>query len=198
MGQLIQRSMWGAAAIAGVMAGLPAQAASDAIAAVRAATAKYMDVNVALAQGFVPAPSGCITAKNEGLPPEWGAMGVHYINPAMLKLTGSKPRVSGMSIHTDVSKPSILLYEPQADGSLQLVGVENLVFQQAWKDAGNTEAPKFAGQTWTTMADNPSTSSDEAHAFEPHYDIHVWTERENPKGALVPFNTNVTCEFFKE
>ena len=29
-----------------------------------------------------------------------------------------------------------MIYEPQADGSLELVGIENLVFQAAWKAAG--------------------------------------------------------------
>ena len=167
------------------------------IAAVREATAKYQDVTVALAEGFVPAPSGCVTAAEEGLPAEWGAMGIHYIHPAMLKLTKTKPRVDGMSTHTDFLKPSILLYEPQADGSLVLLGVENLVFQKAWQEAGNSKPPLFAGRTWDAMADDPATLADEAHEFEPHFDQHIWTLRENPNGALMPFNTNVTCEHFK-
>lgn len=167
------------------------------IAKVREATAKYLDVNVALAEGFVPAPSGCVTAEHEGLPPEWGAMGIHYIHPAMLKLTKTEPRVDGMSTHTDFLKPSILLYEPQVDGSLVLLGVENLVFQKAWKDAGNAAPPQFGGRTWDAMADDPATPADEAHEFEPHFDQHVWTLRDNPAGALMPFNPNATCEHFK-
>ena len=43
---------------------------AEEIAAVREATAKYQDVSVALAEGFIPAPSGCITAAGEGLPAE--------------------------------------------------------------------------------------------------------------------------------
>ena len=176
----------------GAASGEPAE-----IAKVRAATAKYQDVNVALAEGFVPAPSGCVTAAKEGLPAEWGAMGIHYIHPAMLKLTKTEPRVDGMSTHTDFLKPSILLYEPQADGSLVLLGVENLVFQKAWKEAGNSAPPAFAGRVWDAMADDPATLADEAHEFEPHYDQHVWTLRDNPSGVLMPFNPNVTCEHFK-
>ena len=178
----------------------PGGAAADEaaeIAKVREATAKYNDVNVALAEGFVPAASGCVSAAHEGLPAEWGAMGVHYIHPGLLKITKTEPRVDGTNTHTDFMKPSILLYEPQADGSLVLVAVENLVFQKAWKEAGNAELPQFAGHTWDTMADDPSTAADEAHAFEPHYDQHVWAFRDNPGGALMPFNPNVTCEHFK-
>jgi len=169
------------------------------VAAVRAAIEKYKDVNAALADGYIPDPAGhCVTAAEEGLPPEWGGMGIHYIHPQMLEITAGEPRVDGMSTHTDFQKPAILLYEPQADGSLVLVGAENLVFQKAWKAAGHDAPPVFAGRTWNPMADDPATPADEAHAFEPHYDQHVWTHRENPSGALMPFNPNVTCEHHKE
>jgi hypothetical protein len=168
------------------------------IAAVRAATEKYQDVNVALAEGYVPDPAGhCVTAGTEGLPAEWGAMGIHYLNMAALQITASTPRVDGKSTYTDFQKPAILLYEPQADGSLVLVGVENLVFQEAWKAAGNTSPPEFAGKRWDAMADDPNTSGDEAHGFAPHFDQHVWAFRDNPSGDLMPFNPNVTCEYHK-
>ena len=168
------------------------------IAAARAASEKYKDVNVALADGYIPDPSGqCVSAAEEGLPPEWGAMGIHYLHPAMLKITAGEPRVDGMSTHTDFLKPAILLYEPQADGSLVLLGVENLVFQKAWKEAGHNAPPTFAGRTWDAMADDPATPGDEAHHFEPHYDQHVWVYRENSGGTLMPFNPNVTCKHHK-
>ncbi len=192
---------WVGVVVAGVglaALGLPFAAGADEtgeIAAVRAANEKYKDVNVALAEGFIPAPPGdCVSAAAEGLPPEWGAMGIHYIHPGMLKITGAEPRVNGESTHTDFLKPAILLYEPQADGSLELVGVENLVFQNAWHAAGHDGPPVFAGRNWDTMADDSQTAGDEAHNFEPHFDQHVWAFRDNPNGALVPFNTNVTCE----
>ncbi len=161
----------------------------------RAATEKYKDVNVALAEGYIPDPSGhCISAEAEGLPPEWGAMGIHYLNPAKLKITGDKPRVDGMSTHTDFMDPAILLYEPQADGSMELVGVENLVFEAAWMGMGHSGPPMINGRMWDHMADNPDTDGDEAHGFMPHFDQHVWLYRKNPAGDLMPFNPNVTCE----
>ncbi|MDN3720942.1 hypothetical protein QW131_21345 [Roseibium salinum] len=154
-----------------------------------------MDVNLALADGYIPDPSGhCIDAAAEGLPVEWGAMGIHYLNPAVLQITGDKPRVDGMSTHTDFMKPAALLYEPQADGSLQLVGVENLVFEKAWREAGHDGPPILNGRPWEHMADLADTDADEAHGFMPHYDQHVWLFRENPSGDLMPFNPNVTCE----
>ena len=163
--------------------------------ALRAATEKYKDVNVALAEGYIPDPSGhCVSAEAEGLPPEWGGMGIHYLNPAKLKITGDTPRVDGMSTHTDFMEPAILLYEPQADGSMELVGVENLVFQAAWMGMGHSGPPMINGRMWDHMADNPDTDGDEAHGFMPHFDQHVWLYRENPAGDLMPFNPNVTCE----
>ncbi|MHA1548764.1 MAG: hypothetical protein ACTSYE_07520 [Alphaproteobacteria bacterium] len=165
------------------------------VAAVRAATEKYQDVNVALADGYIPDPSGqCVSAAAEGLPAEWGAMGIHYLNPALLQITATEPRLDGMSIHTDFQNPAILIYEPQADGSLVLVAAENLVFQAAWAAAGNSEPPAFAGKIFDTMADDPATAGDEAHGFKPHFDQHVWAFRDNPSGVLAPFNPNVTCE----
>ena len=172
-----------------------AQSEADQIAAVKAATEKYMDVNVALAEGFIPDPSGaCVSAAEEGLPPEWGAMGIHYLNMAKLKISGGEPRVAGAGTHTDFMAPAILLYEPQADGSLELIAVENLVFQEAWAAEGNTEPPMFAGKIWDTMADDMATGGDEAHGFEPHFDRHIWAFRDNPAGVFVPFNASVSCE----
>ena len=107
----------------------PAMANSENLDVIRAATEKYSDVNIALAEGFIPDPSGhCVSAAAEGLPAEWGDMGIHYINPELLKITATEPRVGGNSTHTDFTRPAILLYEPQADGSLVLMGIENLVW----------------------------------------------------------------------
>jgi hypothetical protein len=178
---------------------LPASAAAQDVAAeiekVRLASKRFADVKVALAEGYVPAPPGdCISAAHEGLPPEWGGMGIHYVNPKLLKLAAGGPRVDGGSTHTDFMNPAILLYEPQADGSLVLVGVENLVFMNAWHAAGHHAPPAFAGRIWDSMADNTGTSVDEAHGFEPHHDQHVYFRKmANPADQLKPFSPNVTC-----
>ena len=121
-------------------------------------------------------------------------MGIHYARPDLLGITGPpSPRVNGTGTHTDFTRPAILIYEPQADGSLQLVAVENLVFIAAWEQAGNTGRPTFLGREFDLMADDPATRVDEAHMFEPHYDLHVWLYRENPNGLFAQFNPNATC-----
>ena len=172
----------------------PAQPEPD-LAAVRAAAERFRDVNVALAEGYVRDPLNlCDTAAMMGRPAELGAMGIHFFRPDLLGITAPpSPRVDGNGVHTDFLRPSILIYEPQADGSLELVAVENLVFQRAWHAAGNSERPSFQGVPYDHMADDPATRIDEAHMFEPHYDRHVWVFRDNPNGVFAPFNPNVTC-----
>ncbi len=161
--------------------------------ALRERVSKYQDIEVALAEGYITPDNHCVSAAGEGLPAELGAMGIHYIHPALLQITATEPRVDGVGIHTDWMQPAILIYEPQADGSLTLVAVENLVFEKAWQEAGGGELV-LNGRGWDHMADDPETAGDEAHGFAPHMDQHVWLFRENPAGELMPFNPAVTCE----
>ena len=171
------------------------QAGEPSLAEVRAATERFRDVNVALAEGYVRDPMNlCDTAEMMGRPAALGAMGIHFFRPDLLGISGPpNPRVDGNGTHTDFRRPSILIYEPQADGSLQLVAVENLVFQASWHALGNSGPPSFHGVPWDTMADDPATRIDEAHMFMPHYDRHVWLYRDNPNGMFAPFNPAVNC-----
>ena len=75
------------------------------LADVRQATAKYRDVNVALADGFIRTPS-CVAD------PQLGGMGIHFINP---------PRLMDPAV--DILKPEILLYVEKG-GRMKLLGVE--------------------------------------------------------------------------
>jgi hypothetical protein len=178
-------------------AGTPAE---PTLQQVRAATERFQDVKVALAEGYVRDPTDtCDTADMMGKPAALGAMGIHFFRPDLLGISAPpNPRVDGNGTHTDFNKPAILIYEPQADGSLQLVAVENLVFQKSWHAAGNTKPPSFHGVEWDTMQDDPATEIDEAHMFEPHYDRHVWLYRDNPKGMFAQFNPNVSCKAHKQ
>lgn len=165
------------------------------VAEIKAASERFTDVNVALAEGYIADPTGaCITAEMEGQPAEKGAMGIHHFRPDLLGITATEPRVDGTGTHTDFLKPGVLLYEPQADGSLQLVAVENLVFKKSWKAAGNAASPNSYGHDWVHMVNDPVTAVDEAHGFEPHYELHAWVFRDNPNGTFEPFNPTVTCE----
>ncbi len=189
-----------ATTIAFASAGDPAIADSPGpgeptLAEVRAATGRFQDVKVALAEGYIRDPSDmCETADMMGRPASEGAMGVHYFRPDLLGITAPpNPRVDGTGTYTDFRAPAILIYEPQADGSMQLVAVENLVFQKSWAAAGHASPPTFHGVAYDDMQDDPATTPDEAHNFEPHYDRHVWVYRENPAGVFQPLNPAVSC-----
>ncbi|HET7709765.1 MAG TPA: hypothetical protein VFK50_09575 [Sphingomicrobium sp.] len=177
-----------------------ASPAEPNLAAVRAATERFRDVKVALAEGYIADPANiCDTASMMGRPASLGAMGVHYFRPDLLGITAPpSPRVDGNGTHTDFNRPAILIYEPQADGSMALVAVENLVFKKAWEAAGNGKPPSFHGVPFDHMFDDPATADiDEAHNFEPHYDRHVWIYRDNPNGVFAQFNPNVSCQHAK-
>ena len=75
------------------------------VAAVRAATTKYHNVNVAIADGYLPTQL-CV----EG--PE-GGMGYHYYNPTL-----------GGDLASDPLKPELLIYAPSGNGGVKLVAVE--------------------------------------------------------------------------
>jgi len=187
----------GVAASAVASTRAPARAAEPDLAAVRKATDRFRDVKVALAEGYVRDPMNmCDAAEMMGKPAKLGVMGIHFFRPDLLGISAPpNPRVNGNGTHTDFTKPSILIYEPQADSSLQLVAVENLVFIKAWQQAGNAAPPSYQGVPYDTMVDDPATAIDEAHNFEPHYDRHVWIYRDNPNGVFAQFNPNATCKY---
>jgi hypothetical protein len=178
-----------------LLAGFEPGPGEPTLAEVRSATERFRDVNVALADGYIRDPFNiCETADMMGKPASLGAMGVHYFRPDLLGITKPpSPRVDGVGTYTDFRKPAILIYEPQADGSMALVAVENLVFARAWQESGQSSPPTFHGVAYDTMIDDPATPIDEAHMFAPHFDRHVWIYRDNPNGVFAPFNPTVSC-----
>ena len=164
---------------------------------VRAATERFRDVNVALAEGYARDPLDlCDTADMMGRPAELGAMGIHFARADLLGITAPPdPRVDGDGIHTDFLQPSILIYEPQADGSLELVAVENLVFAEAWKTAGREAVPTFHG---VAVRYHGGRSRDAGRRGAPLRaalrPACLESDRDNPNGVFAPFNPAVTCE----
>ena len=136
---------------------------------VRNATERFIDVNVAVSANYQPA-FGCVSG------PDHGAMGVHYINGALVG--------DGL---VDATKPEALIYEPQPDGSMRLVGVEFIVDAATWLKTHNAP-PVLEGQAFQ-FVDSPNRFS--IPAF---FELHVWAWRNNPNGAFVDWNNRVTCE----
>src|SRR5205807_9922900 len=77
----------------------PAEGATPLIDKVHSATARYIDINVAIAEGFVRA-TPCVSGPNAG------AMGVHLVLPA---------RISSGALNPE--QPQALIYQPMADGA---------------------------------------------------------------------------------
>jgi hypothetical protein len=125
------------------------------------ATARFKDVSKAEAAGYVRA-SECTTGRA-------GAMGVHYMNAALV----GDPRL-------DIRKPELLLYEPQADGSMKLVGLEWMQL-----DTGQ-RAPRLMGHRFNGPMNHNGTAPW-------HYDLHVWTIRRNPRRTFAQYNPRVRC-----
>ena len=138
--------------------------------AVRQVTQKFQDVNAATAAGYVSTES-CASGPNQG------AMGVHYVNEALI--------ADGV---LDVQRPEILVYEPHG-GQLQLVAVEFLVDAQQW-DAANEGQPVVGGQLLNYVA------APNRIRLPAHYELHVWAWKRNTSGIFADWNPRVSCAQF--
>jgi hypothetical protein len=162
----------------------PAAAEHPDLTRAREASARFQDLQVALAEGY-EAEGGCVAL------PGTGAMGIHYVHKGRMGLEMRDGRIHGTDRALDPTQPELLIYEPQPDGTQRLVAIEFYTSQEAW---GPGAKPKLFGVDFDTMADDPSTPAvDEGHMFTPHYDLHVWIWRENPKGTFAQWNPAVTC-----
>lgn len=169
---------------------------------VRSAAERFRDVRQAIAEGYTT-DNKCVTAEMLGHPAGHGAMGLHYVRRDLLGLPATpqptKPgtKVNGTGTYTDFAEPAMLVYEPQADGSLELVAVENLAFASAWHAKKGEQPPKYRGSPFVLLKDNPATKVDEAHGWEPHYELHAWLFRDNPLGVHAQVNPAVSCRHHK-
>jgi hypothetical protein len=138
---------------------------------VRAATARFRDINVAVAEGFVqgtPYVSG----------PDTGAMGVHFVLPARI--------AAGV---LQANEPEALIYEPLAGGSLRLVGVEFIVLASVWQTRHPSGPTPALDGNLLNYVGEPNR-----YGLLAFYELHVWAWENNPKGSLADWNTHVTCD----
>ena len=97
-----------------------------------------------------------------------GGTGFQYGNP---KLIDGSVRVDS---------PELLLYEPEKNGRLRLVGVEYVVPLSEWKSA---TPPRLFGRDFAVNA-----------AFQ-IWTLHVWAWEQNPNGMFADWNPRVTCDY---
>jgi hypothetical protein len=136
------------------------EAENPLAAKVREVNARFTDVNAAVAEGYAPIP--CVSGV------EGGAMGIHYVNGALIE--------DGV---VEIGKPEAVMYEPQADGSLELVAVEYITT----KGPANLDGHLFS-----------FTNAPNRYGLPPFYELHVWAWRANPTGTFADMNPNVSCD----
>jgi hypothetical protein len=138
------------------------------LAIVRRATARFRDVKRAQAAGY-RAAGPCVAV------PGQGAMGVHYVNPALM----ADPAVR-------LRRPEALLYAPHK-GRMKLVGVEYVRADEDGDVETDDDRPSVFGRGF----DGPMAGHGPGEPV--HYDLHVWAWRKNPRGTFAPFNPRVRC-----
>jgi hypothetical protein len=146
--------------------------ASDLVRVVRAATARFKDVAQAEAEGY-SLMFGCVSG------PDWGAMGLHYVNLALV----------GDGV-LDPTKPEIVIYEPLPNGKLRLTGADYLVFAGAWH-ATNQATPQLGGQLMHLI------ESPNRYGLPDFYTLHVWAWKENPAGTYSNWHSTVSCDAYR-
>jgi hypothetical protein len=138
---------------------------------VRESTERFKDVTEAEAEGYA-LQFGCVSGSDSG------AMGLHYINGALVK--------SGA---LDATRPQAVIYEPTPSGHLRLIGVDYLLFADAWNKK-HSGPPELMGQLFH-LFDSPNR-----FGLPAFYTLHVWAWKENPNGAFVNWHPKVSCESF--
>ena len=138
---------------------------------VRQTTERFRDVRVAEGAGY-GLLFGCVSG------PDFGAMGMHFVNLALV--------TDG---EIDATRPEIVIYEPLPDGRLRLIGADYLVLADAW-DAKHPAPPELMGQLFHLF------EAPNRFGLPSFYTLHVWAWKESPTGTFVNWNANVSCDGF--
>ena len=146
--------------------------ASALLKVVRDSTERFKDVSVAEREGYT-LQFGCVSG------PDSGAMGLHYVNGSLV----------GSGI-IDATRPQIVIYEPTADGGVKLIGADYLVLADMWDAQHPDGPPQLMGQLFHYF------ESPNRFGLPAFYTLHVWAWKENPNGAFVNWNPNVSCASF--
>src|SRR5436190_4598753 len=138
---------------------------------VRDATERFQDVEVAKAEGYA-LQFGCVSGSDSG------AMGMHFVNGALV----GDPEI-------DPTRPEIVIYEPQPNGRLKLVGADFLVLADAW-NAKHAAPPQLKGQLFHLF------EAPNRFGLPAFYTLHEWAWKDNPAGTFVNWHANVSCNAF--
>ena len=176
----------GASATAATAAGSGSD--QSLLAAVRRATAKYHDVDKAIADGYLSPVGGHCEESPEG------GMGIHSANLALVQ-----------DLAIDPEKPEVLLYLPTGGGNFRLIGVEYFQTLLLRNTETGAVAPWFSPEPWPAhyqvvnaapsvlgqVFDGPMPGHNPGMPW--HYDLHVWAWAPNPAGTFSMWNPSISC-----
>jgi hypothetical protein len=151
--------------------GADQKTASGLVRVVREATERFQNVAVAEAEGYA-SQFGCVSGG------DYGAMGMHFVNGA---LVGDG--------EINARRPEIVIYEPQPNGKLKLIGADYLVLADQW-NATHAGPPELMGQLFHYF------EAPNRFGLPAFYTLHVWAWKENPTGSFVNWHANVSCDAF--
>jgi hypothetical protein len=132
------------------------------LAGLRAATARFHDFDAARGAGYDEPLTPCMEQ------PGVGGMGFHYADPNLINDT------------VEEYAPEALLYEPQRNGRMRLVGVEYIVPFTEWPHA---TPPVLHGLQF------------HANLTFQVWALHVWVWEHNPAGIFQDWNPRVSCRY---
>jgi hypothetical protein len=148
------------------------------------ATAPFLSPELASRAGYsvVVADKQGITCIADTAVPSAGTMGEHHLNPTLIDLAAD-PNVQDT---VEVTKPELVVYEPDGSGHLRLVALEYLILKDEW-DAAHSGPPALFGQNFM------ETGADNRFGLPAYYSLHVWIWKFNPSGLFSMWNPNVHC-----
>ena len=138
---------------------------------VRESTERFRDVAAAEAEGYGPL-FGCVSG------PDWGAMGLHYVNLPLV-----------FDGELEATRPEIVIYEQLPNGRLKMTGADYLVLADAWH-ANHPAPPELMGQLFHLF------EAPNRFGLPAFYTLHVWAWKENPNGTFVNWHPKVSCDGF--
>ncbi len=131
----------------------------QAVADVRKATARFQDIRAAKEAGYtVQHPAGCAASSE-------GGQGFHWLNESLV------------DDKVELLAPELVMYEPQPDGTLKLVGVDYVV---PYKEGSSP--PKLLGREF--MHNVPLEV----------WALHIWAWEPNERGMFAAWNPAVSCD----
>jgi hypothetical protein len=138
---------------------------------VRESTERFRDVAEAEAEGY-GLLFGCVSG------PDWGAMGLHYVNLPLV-----------FDGELEATHPEIVIYEQLPNGRLRMTGADYLVLADAWH-ANHPAPPELMGQLFHLF------EAPNRFGLPAFYTLHVWAWKENPNGTFVNWHPRVSCDGF--